>query len=296
MKKLGAILLQRPLYAAWAALLFALLPFIGIPSGWASAVIVAFITLRLGAKSGLLVLCWSALPAAALYFWNQPALLINMVILHNGLVFVLALVLRHYRSWSLALEVGALLGVVAVVIVHSMSPDISHWWVSQFQGYVSKMSEEIKMAPERIEETINLVAKFATGVTAILLLLANLFSLFIARWWQATMFNPGGLGEECKNIRMGYLASMILLVAVIGSLMGSKIALDTLPVVILPFSLAALSLVHKMLAHNKAKIGVLVMMYGLLFFFTPYIAIMLSVLALVDSLFDLRKYLVPTSV
>lgn len=280
------------MYAAWAALLFALLPFVGIPTGWISAVIVAFITLRLGARSGLLVLCWSALPAAALYYWQQPALLVNMVILHNGLVWVLALVLRHYRSWSLVLEVGALLGVFAVIIVHALSPDISQWWMKHFQEYITNMSDEIKMSPERINQTIALVSKFATGVTATFLLLANLFSLFFARWWQAVMFNPGGLGSECKEIRMGYIASMIFLVAIISSLLGSNIALDSLPIVILPFSLAAISLVHKLLAQHKAKVGLLVMMYGLLFFFTPYIAVMLAILALVDSLFDLRKYLV----
>ena len=127
------------------------------------------------------------------------------------------------------------------------------------------------------------------------LLLGNLFSLLVARWAQALLYHPDGLRQELYNIRLGVVAVAVLGLIVLGSMGGVAAAIDSLPVILLIFVVAGLSLVHAFFAAINQKLW-LVVFYGLLVVLFPYMIGLLVILALLDLVveftpsFSFKKY------
>ena len=75
----------------------------------------------------------------------------------------------------------------------------------------------------------------------------------------------------------------------LGCLSGMTSALDSLPVILLPFVLAALSLIHNCMAVVKAAKWWLISFYGLLVLFLPYLIILLVLVAIMDCCLNVRQ-------
>lgn len=291
LQKLGLYLTGSRVHIIWVTLLCALLPLAGFPTNWINILLIGLITLRNGGKEGLFVLGWAALPAVALCFINQPELLFGVILLRGAMVWALALVLRHTVSWVMTIQLAAIVGVACVIITHIVAPDISGWWLQQFNTYWGNISGSLKLANSPAQsQLLQYIAQFATGVLVVSLLVCDLFLLFLARWWQAVLVNPKGLGKELRQLRMGHAASVTLLLCTLAASFGWSVATDIYPVVLLPFVLAGLSLIHaKLVSKNEIKWPILVCVYIALLLFMPYMAMSLALLAVIDSWYDFRS-------
>lgn len=268
------------------ALLFTFIPFLG----WVSDAIVSLVTLRKGAKEGALILLWVLLPAVILALNGYSQLWLYDILGGSLLTYGLAVLLRHTRSWTALLEMGALVGIISVFIIHAMVPAVSTAWLHQLTVFLGMMEKQLSWnsTPEQLKSLALELSKVATGIQVSLLLVTDLFSVFFGRWWQALLYNPQGLKQELYNIRLGLVATFLLLVLVLGSMAGLAPAIDSLPIAVLPFILAGISLVQCLFNTHKIAKKWLIVFYGLLIIL-PYLMALLVLLAAVDAWLDLRQ-------
>lgn len=276
--------------------------------GSISILVAAFVTLRRGAQEGFLILIAATLPMVIEGFTSQtPAIgagnisnldILTLMVVNNVLTWVFAEFLRKYVSWSLLLQVAALLGVVIVMVAHLVFPDIQAWWQTNLTDYLLNTMQMVnqlspsetltqKASLSRIVETMS---PYATGFVVISVVFYALLQVVLARWWQAYMYNPGGLRKELYNIRLGYVTGIVFLICVGLSLTGNATTVDMISILYLTFALAGLSIVHTLSTLSKTSwlwIGLVYVSIVLV----PWILILIALMGLLDAFFDIRKQL-----
>lgn len=268
--------------AVIVGLLFTILPLFG----WVSNAIVALVTLRKGAKEGAIVLLWIILPAVVAASLGNRWIIVYGIIGGSLFTYVLALVLRQTQSWKVVLTVSMLLGLLAVLLVHLLIPNINEIWLNQFNHYAVLVKNQFNLAINLTQ--LQLFTRFATGFQVAFISLSVLINLVLARGLQSMLYNPGQLGSELESIRLSKWELLALLVILIVSSLRIALAQDALPVVVLIYVLAGLSILHAVARLKNVAKGWLLLFYVLLMVFFPYIAAVLVLLAIVDSLGDLR--------
>lgn len=266
--------------------LFNLVPFLG----WLSDVTVALVTLRKGAKEGFLVLIWAILPSVVFAVIGYSQFWFYNVIGGSLMVYLFAIMLRNANSWATVLCYATLFGIVGVIAVHIYNPDIAAVWAKQLTSYMQWLKGQWGTALDfkRMENAAHLFAKFGTGLQIVFILVSDLISLLVARWGQSLLYNPNALQPELLNIRLGYVAISTLVLLVFASISGIAVAIDSMPVVLMLFSLAGLSLLHGAIALIKASKAWLFGFYGLWVLLFPYLTVLLVLVALMDCKWDFR--------
>lgn len=294
--RFGHYVLKGRRQAASMALLFAVFPLMG----WLSMMIVGLVTLREGAKEGAWVLLWASLPVVVLGFLHYPALLIYSALAGSLYVWGMAWLLRYSSSWTLVIEFSALVAVVVIFVLHGLVPDLGGWWQGKYQHVLSQMTEDgissqgslvwdNFIATLKDKQAIEKLAMISTGSILAFVMFSKLVLLSLSRWWQALLFNPKGLRPELCQVRLGYVALVGLLICCIGVWMSLSPVVDILPVIFVTFAMAGLSVIHFWVGRAKRGLMTVVTFY-LLFMLLPTLVIgLLFLLAIADSLFDLRK-------
>lgn len=287
LRKLGQYVLDNPIHAIAVALLSALLPL-----GWiVAAILVAFVTLCRGYKSGLWMLLGVTIPTLAIVIWKQT-ILADFIVLRCTLVWLLAVVLRSMVSWRLVLEIMTILGLLTVLAFHWALDDVTAWWLVLLNHYQNLLGSTLtgQLSQEQIHTVIVQMAPWATGLLAALTLWVAFLQLLVARWWQAVMFRPGGLVKEFADIRPGQVLAILFSITAVSAVFGMAFAIDLLPVVILPLVIGGLALLHKWGRTNKKVLYLLAAVYIGLIFLTVLVVAMLTLLSYVDSWYDFRKH------
>jgi len=302
LRRFTDFVLRGRLQAMASAFLIAFIPVLGM----VSILIAGLVTLRKGAYEGALVLLAATLPYLLGFLVSGTAIseqepltqiIIWVFVVSNVLTWFFAIVLRKFNNWSFTLELAALLGVLIIGIVHIIYPDIQQWWAVQLNAYFAKTAEVVGKIKgeaavaglERQAQAVAAAKYFATGLIAVSILFNVLLQLLIARWWQAAMFNPGGLRKELLQIRLGHVTALVFAVEIILSYTGNDFALDTLPVLYGAFFAAGLSLIHYLAQLAKNALLWLVLFYGVVVWLFPLSIILVGILGLIDTGFDFRK-------
>jgi len=288
-RNLATYVLRGQKQAVIVALAFTFLPLLS----WVADVVLAFVTLRKGAKEGGILLLWVVLPSIVFAILSYPQLWIYNVVGGSLVTYLLAVILRQTNGWAIVLQAAMILGIVGVAIVYLVIPDIGAMWVKQLTSYVLVLKQQfnLDMSATQLQQNVQLFSKIATGVQAALILIGDIVNLFFARWVQSTMYNPGQLKPELFNIRLGTIAASLLAVTALAAISGVDFAIDCLPVVVLPYVFAGLSLLHNIAAIIKKPKAWLAGFYGLWILFFPYVTILLVGLVLADGWLDFRKKL-----
>ncbi|MDR3491715.1 MAG: hypothetical protein P4M12_06680 [Gammaproteobacteria bacterium] len=300
LKRISDYVLRSRLDAMLAAFICAFIPLIG----GLSIVIAAFVTLRKGIYEGTLVVIAATLPILIGY-WAYPGSeqevglsvtqVLFLMLATNGLTWMFAVWLRQYSSWSLLLQGVALLGVITVGMVHYLSPDIQAFWDKQLTSYFTHVIQNTNtdagpMTEMELRNIIGYVKRYMTGVVFIFITFNALLQVFLARWWQAVVFNPGGLRKELCDIRMGHVIGVIFVLGLVYSYWNNDVIVDIMPILYLVFGLAGFSLLHAMIGTRKTGWIWIALMYGALII-VPIIAVMIAMLALIDTWVDFRSRL-----
>ncbi len=295
MKALAKFIMRGHIQATLSVVASTLLSFILLPFGVFSGASVGLVTLRKGELPGLLVIILASLlfglavglsrDAEALL---QSLLLLLLVLI---LVWVLAVVLRRFQSLSMTLTVACLLGLVYVVGFHLSVNDVGNWWQIRLAKFLVPVIEQVNAQEQQaIYQFISFYAPQFTGILSASLVFAGLLSLFVARWWQALLYNPQGFQKEFHSLKFDKYFAVFTLVLVamnfipVGDL--SHFSRDALTVVLFTvYLLQGLAIGHYIIANKKLNSVWLVALYFVVIFSYPLVA----VLGFIDTWFDFRK-------
>jgi hypothetical protein len=269
------------------AVLFAIIPLMG----WVADIIMALVTLRKGAREGAIVLVWVMLPSLLLALKGYPQFLLYNALAGSVITYVFALVLRHAMNWTSVIQAAVIIGVLEIIALHVVVPNIDADWSRGIINYFAMMQQQLALqaGDSDVRYWAELLGKIITGFQITLLFLYDLIILVLARYVQARLYNPTGLRQELYNIRLSIIPIAIFALAVIGALSGNEVALDCLFLTAMPFIVAGISLTHNMAAVAKISGYWFIGFYGLLILFFPYFALALAVFALADSGFNFRQ-------
>jgi uncharacterized protein YybS (DUF2232 family) len=134
-----------------------------------------------------------------------------------------------------------------------------------------------------------------TGIAAAGMSLNALMCLYLARAWQAQLFNPGGFREEFHALRLGQGLAMLSLVFIALSLLPlgvvSHMAGEIVIVILSLYVLQGLALLHAIVAQRKLHIAWLVVLYLVMLFVLPQLMVLVAMMGLVDTWADFRRRL-----
>ena len=277
--------LQTILVAALTALFSPLLAFF-------SGAAVGLVTLRVGPRQGLGVIAGAMLALSVLsgLIFGKPLLGIGFALVLWLPVWVLATNLRRSVDLAQSVKLSGLFGVMLVVGIYLATDNPAIWWKEALLKALAPTLEGA--AKERIDEMSAAVAQTAqvmTGFIGGLMGLTVLGCLFIARWWQAILYNPGGFRSEFHQLRLGRRFSlMTMVVGVLLLISSSAVATDLLVVMVMLFMIQGLSISHSLVANAGANRAWLVILY-VLTALRPEAALTLAVAGFADNWLDFRK-------
>lgn len=292
MKALATIIMRGRMQAVLLTTFFGVLSLILPPFSYISGAVVALVTLRNGDREGLFVVGAASLiiGGLSLVSMGSPVLAGIFALVVWVPVWLLAVVLRRTVSMPLTLAVAGLIAMLAVVAAHLMLGDPVAWWESVLDKLFAATLEQ---QPMELSGVTGASAQLMTAIMASALLLSMAISLFLGRWWQALLYNPGGFGKEFYGLRLDKTGALLGLVVVIWAVadgeMGSLPA-DLSVVVMTLYALPGLALVHDWVTKTSASVIWLVLLY-LALVFLPQIAAVLALLGLADSWSDLRRFI-----
>ncbi|NAW33932.1 hypothetical protein [Halomonas alimentaria] len=263
-------------YASGGAAVATLIPWLF----WLGAAIAALVTLRRGLSPALPVIVAAAVPSG--WWWMQGDVIPLSSVL---LVTLMAVVLRSRLRWSEALIVGALAGAVMIQLGIFLPP-----------GGTGEMLDQLRQASPEVERLLTelgsqgldaeqLAGLLIGGVTGLIVLIAAVACLALARSWQAGLYNPGGFREEFHALR---LAPRELAVLVVLGVIGAVLGLPGLGMLLwVPLLVAGIALVHGFIGLKGMNGLWLVAFYLLLITTWPMILIVL-LLAFIDAFANIR--------
>lgn len=269
-----------------AGLLSLLIPFVGVISSAA----VGLVTLRQGVRQGMLLLGSSTL-ASGLIAWpalGNPWVGLGILLVLWAPIWGLATILRATRSLNLTAQLAALGGLVVVLVVHLTVGDPALYWRELIEPLRQSLLNDGLVEAEASQVLFARLAQWMTGAFAAALVLQYLVSLFLARAWQAQLYNPGGFGAEFKALRVGSLVGGLFVLFLAWGLLAKGLGLDLAPVLGLLLLLQGLAVIHRLRELRNANQGWLVALYVLLVFFMPQMVLLLISLGLIDLWADIR--------
>ena len=271
--------------ASSLALLSLMMP----PVSVVSSAAVALVTLRRGASEGLTILVCSSVAAGLLGFLAignyQFALLYVMVLWLP--VWLISIVLREGQHLSLAVEIAILIGIFGVIGFYLYTPEPAAMW----KAVLSQMVPADAPVAD-IQRTINIFAHYMTGVVAAGSVFGLLFGLFLGRWWQANLYNPGGFKQEflALDTKPRLSIGSIVVVAIALTIPGeiSEIAWNVSILLFVLYTVTGTSVLHTVF--SKMKLGrYMVPMLYITLFLIPHAMLLVALVGLSDPWLDLRK-------
>ena len=146
-----------------------------------------------------------------------------------------------------------------------------------------------------LHQVMGRIAHMMTGMFAAAITFGIVISLFLARWWQAILYNPGGFRQEFYALRLGKafgIVTVAVAAVALAALPGTGALRDVLPLLVLLQLLQGLAVVHGLVAEAGANKAWLVAVYVLLVLptVTTQAALTLAVAGLVDNWMNFRMF------
>lgn len=252
---------------------------------WASAAIVGLVALRRGGQDTVVVLGWVLLAAVAVLFWQgDPGPLTALIATP-----VAALVLRWTGSWPLALVAIVVSGVLSALVINTAGGAFVTQLVTLLNEFIGKLREQ--MPAEQAAMLGELTVVQVSGLLALRSACLTVVALLVARWWQATLYNPGGFRDEFHRVRLPLPLALGLIAAGFAmALLGEDYRWWS-ALLVLPFVVAGLALIHGVVGLKGWGRAPLVVLYLALIVLWEVTTATLLLLALVDSWLNFRERL-----
>jgi hypothetical protein len=276
------------LVTAVAALLSLLIPFMGL----ISAAAVGLVTLRNGTRRGLLVSGLATLVTSlfAILAWGSPWPVLAILAVFWVPVWILASVLRSSRSLIMAVQLAAMFGLMLVLTFHVIVGDPVDYWRQLLEPLRQNLVTDGILEADVSLAVFSRLSHWMTGSFSAAFVFQLLVSLFIARWWQAALYNPGGFGEEFRALRLSRMvgAPILALLAWLSVDPGAGLVADLLLVLGVLLVVQGLAVAHGIRQTTHARAGWMVGLYLLLVLFMPQALLLMACVGLVDIWVDIR--------
>lgn len=276
--------------AITAACALAFLSLFMPPISIVSSAAVALVTLRRGAYEGLTVFASALATIGALGVLMgsvQFALLYGAVLWLP--IWCIAVLLRTGRQLSLAIESAILLGAIGIIGFHLYKPDAVGMW----QNLLTQMAPD-NTSLEAMQPNLEAIAHYMTGIVAAGTVFGWIFALFLARWWQAELYNPGGFRAEYLSLSTSPRLALgsIILVSIAAFTSGgiSELAWNLSILVFVLYTFVGTAVIHSLLAPLSQSRYLIIGFYVTLFLI-PHLLIPVATVGVSDAWLKLRQKL-----
>jgi len=297
MRSLARFALAGPVQAILVVFGFALLsfpfPILIIFSGGA----LALVTLHFGIKHSAQILLASILLVYVSTFFIFKSVTTGPLITWTS-VLALTYVYRNTKSLNLTLQLSVIFGMVVIVLIALLIPDMQTHWLNYLQGMfetiekdpaLAAILENARLTRERVQQFLPVIASVMTGGLVSLYLQTICAALFLGRWWKGLQDNIRPFREEFVAIRLGKVIAALAILFIVAALVVKHAIFWQLALVCLSmFSIQGLAIVHALVGQMSNPIFGFVVVYGLLFFAAPQMVVALSALGVMDSFINLR--------
>jgi hypothetical protein len=184
---------------------------------------------------------------------------------------------------------------VGIIATYVLVGDVTSWW----EGALRTLLEPAMEAggpladPQVVEGILADLSKLMTGLAAAGLVLNAIMCLYLARGWQAQLFNPGGFRNEFHELRFGQLTALVSLVVIVISIvpmgMLTNMAVEMVVVILGLYVIQGMAILHAVIAARKMHIAWLAGMYIVTFFVLPQLMVVVAMLGLIDTWADIRQ-------
>ncbi len=268
----------------WRAALIASL-LLSLPlMSWVGASVVALYALRRGVEKSLLVTLIPMLFASLMAFgFGDPSMLLVLAI-----TIILAAVLYRTLNWISVLLIGLGLSLALVFLVGALYEETLKGLVVAIKEVVAAPAQLAALGVDGV--TVDAwMASLSVGALSFVQMVSAIFALIFARAVQAQAFNPGGFKAEFEAVILPRMFAVgCLLLASTGFLIDPWMLRFT-PVGALPLMFAGIALVHGLTSMRESR-GLIIVFYAALVFFTPYLLMLLALLAVIDAFVDFRAH------
>lgn len=251
-----------------------------------SGLVPGLVTLRKGPVAGIQVIGGSLAltTVVAMFAHITPYLMVALALGIWVPTWFCALVLRQTHEQGKMLLAAGLCGLVYLALSHLLLDDVVQWWKTLLQLWV-----EQALAPEiagKYAERLVELAPLMNAMTNAGLVISLVTTLLCSRWWQASLFFPGGFRQEFLALRLPRV--LILPVVACGVLLAAgqaapgSLALEVLIMVVFLYVFQGVAAVHRLVAAGKLAGAWLIGMYALLIIL-PQAVLFVACLGMVDS-------------
>jgi len=268
MRRLAQFVMKGKKQAVVATMLLGVLPLFNL----LNPPMVGLWLLRKGLSDTTGVLVWAVLPLVGWAFTGDIAPLMMLVGICG-----LASILRATNSWELTLCAAIGVGLVVEGYFRSQ-PAMLDALFQQVQLLTQNNAEALQG-----EDIRGIVISLFGSVYMCLAIALTM----LARWMQASLFNPGGFQKEFHQLRIGHKVTLVLVCGMILASFGIVIPESWLVYFTLPLVFSGIGLVHSICAKRKYPVMVLVAFYVL--FLLPLTLQLIVLLAVIDSWYDFRR-------
>lgn len=267
----------------------------------------ALVILVQGVKQGFKVLGFASLVFALFgYFLFNSAItslsfsgLYELPVMFLQLALPMLLfagLLRETRSLSFVTLIACLLAMIGVVLFHTFVANPAKFWQQFLSTELSFFSVGNTINTEQLNDLVQVLSRFATGIFAASFAMQLLGGLMIARWWQARLYQPGAFAIEFRTLRLPRIVGVgFIVVIALGVIQGVGSVFADLSIM-----LSALMVIYgisvglAIVKQRQWPTG-LVIAISVFFIFMPQFAFLFVLLALVDASVDLRKRIPPST-
>lgn len=271
MRGLAEFVMTGRKQAIIAAGLLGLIPLINL----LSPAVVGIVMLRKGLQEATFVFIWGALP---LVVWAMLGDIVPLVLLFG--ITGLTWLLRETESWEFTFLAAIAIGLVIEIYLR-LQPVVLDAVFQQLQPYFQQNNLQ-GMEIEQIRETM-------TTIIGSVYMFLSIVLTMLARWMQASLFNPGGFQSEIHQLRIKQKVALILLGFMLLCSFGILIPQAWVLYFMIPLVFSGVGLLHAVVAKRKMSSMVLVVFYVLLML--PVAIQVVVLLALIDSWYDFRARL-----
>ncbi|MCU7906383.1 MAG: YybS family protein [Candidatus Thiodiazotropha sp. (ex Epidulcina cf. delphinae)] len=294
MKALASFVMRGPSQSAMATTVLTMLalifPFVGI----LGSACVGLVFLRLGMMAGVKTLLLSTLAVGLLMgvVFGNPLPALGILLVAWLPIGLLGMLLRNTHSLGLTTQAGIGFGLLAIVLQYVVLGQPKVFWREYLQPMGQSFVEAGLLDQAQSLPVIEQVSGVMCGVVAVLFLLQLLCSLYLARWWQAVLYNPGGFAGEYRQLRVHWMVGLVGVLALPALLMpgegGPAFFLCLGAVFLGVLFLQGLAVVHGVFKGLKSVQLWLVLTYLLLIVFMPQMVLVLTGIGLTDVWIDYR--------
>ena len=272
MRGLAEFVMSGRKQAIMAVVFLGLIPLVNL----LNPVVVGLMVLRKGVLEVAIIFAWAILPIGA---WAIVGDIAPLIMLFG--ISGLAWLLRETESWEFTLLATIAIGL-SVEVYLRLQPAVLDGLFQQLELLlVTNNLQGIQL--EDIRESIGSFIGVGYMFLAIVLLM-------LARWMQATLFNPGGFQKEFHQLRIGQKMALGLAGLMLLGSYQLLIPQSWVFYLILQLLFSGIALVHAVVVNKKLSSLWLVAFYALLIV-SPTVLLLIVLLALVDSWYDFRSRL-----